>query len=42
MSAVIGKDIISSQWDAFVALPGVGGFPMSQEYIKRMSAYRIE
>ena len=42
MSAVIGKDIISSQWDAFVALLNVGGFPMSQEYIKRMSAYRVE
>jgi hypothetical protein len=42
MKASIGKELVNSQWDAFEALPGRGGFPLSKEYIKHMSAYRLE
>jgi hypothetical protein len=42
MNAVIEKGIISSQWDAFLAIPDVGGYPQSKEYIKLMSSYWLE
>jgi hypothetical protein len=42
MSTVIEKKILTSQWDAFLARPEIGGFPYSKDYSKHMSAYLLE
>jgi hypothetical protein len=41
MSAIIEVKELSTQYDAFTALPSVGGYPLSQDYIERMASYHI-